>query len=141
MLKIEDQVCSLELAKKLKSLNVEQESLNMWVRINIAGEDSWSVTCDSCQLMANVCPDEKISAPTVAELGEIMGAWMRGSYCTHNANIEHEWICKAGDSREYTDVDKGKALRFFKAKTEADARAKALIYLIENGHYETRSSV
>lgn len=96
-MKLENQVCSLELAQKLKNLGVRQESLFFWVK-----GDSFVGKCPDCQKAGGLIPecaycggtgkDEKkynyylypakecweddrikdCSAFTVAELGEIL---------------------------------------------------------------------
>ena len=63
-MKLEDQVCSLELAQRLKELGVKQESLWVWreyghgFELELRDEDTFG---------------EMTAAFTVAELGEIMG--------------------------------------------------------------------
>lgn len=95
-MKLEQQVCSLELSKKLKELGVKQESLFYWSN---CCEKEFTLECSlwhdietwewgNGHTLENV--ETKYSAFTVAELGEI-----------HTEN-------------------------------EADIRAKALIYLLEN---------
>lgn len=123
-MKLENQVVSLELAKKLKELGVNQESLCWWLRS--PGED-WR--CEPIHV-TNI---ENISAFTVAELGEMLrekffAKWASGWDEVHE---EGTWY---GELR--IGVSKGgkNLIRewFFGNKTEADARAKMLVYLIEN---------
>lgn len=66
-MKLEQQVCSLELAKKLKELGFYQESLFCWTELNgdwfiyyIDRDGGFSIPKD--------CEDKFISAYTVAEL-------------------------------------------------------------------------
>jgi hypothetical protein len=116
-MKLENQVVSLDLAKRLKELGVKQESLFAWVKLppsekeGYEGEEyglvyEWT--------MAHNAGKECISAFTVAELGEMLPKRTR-SIKTHeyefycNSQV-HEWPGQYGD-------------------TEADARAKMLIYL------------
>jgi hypothetical protein len=87
---LEEQVCSLELAKRLKELNVEQDSLFCWIN-----------NCDLEYLPLEIRNKNVVYAAfTVAELGEMLP----------NFNVI------------YTLFD----------RNEANARAKILIYLIEN---------
>ncbi len=120
VVKIEEQVCSLELAKKLKKLGVEQDSLWWWV-----------VECseEAAQLyfkwdVPKTEPKEKIySAFTVAELGKMlprsfkMVCWVSG---VHQGS-ENLYIINYGSFLSQH------------ADTEANARAKMLIHLkVEN---------
>jgi len=109
-MRLEDQVCSLELAKRLKELGVNQESLYEWV-------ERWGDKTCGIFPSDNDIVNTKWSAFTVAELGEMLLPDIY-SYKTPDGS----WVC-ARKSPTYL-VD---------AETEADARAKLLIYLIEQG--------
>ena len=64
-MKLEEQVCSLELAKKLKELGVKQDGYFSWELIY----KKWEIRPDCCyEDLDNVM----VSAFTVAELGEIL---------------------------------------------------------------------
>lgn len=140
MLNLEQQVCSIELANKLKELGVKQESLFYWVCINfeafsISTEEEFSTInenklisggCECC-----TCDDyikEKYSAFTVAELGELLPYNCisikidRKSY-KDKKDFYYCYLKELGISNE-TQFD----------YKESDARAKMLIYLIENGY-------
>lgn len=76
-MKIEEQVCSLELAKKLKSLNVKQESLYYWWQHcnkvhqgyeKEKPEYKWVLQ----PYFKGLAIDNAYSAFTVAELGEML---------------------------------------------------------------------
>jgi hypothetical protein len=98
-MKLENQVCSLELAKKLKELGVKQESLFYWVR-------HWNEGKWVDKLFYLKDEDDKVnsftSAFTVAELGEM---------------LTKQQIKNSLDGSN---------------DTETNARAKMLIYLVEN---------
>jgi len=125
---IKDQVCSLESAKRLYDLGIKQDSLFYWMH------NKANVQPDEVQFYKNTASwksrgkvessgvIEYISAFTVAELGEMLPemidklqilTWKktwRGSmtyFCEHRDTV-------------------------FSADTEAEARAKMLIYLLEN---------
>ena len=66
-MKLEDQVCSLELAQKLKAMGVKQESHFYWV--NRRGDGACLVCEEESMNWAN---PEMWSAFTVAELGEMI---------------------------------------------------------------------
>jgi hypothetical protein len=123
-MKLEDQVCSLEIAKKLKELGVGNASL--WV---------WDKRC----LYLNSSTDsfDCISAHTVAELGDYIERNMGGG------GIKTTWYDKTEKMAEVflSEYDKKYSILMnqyrmeqFKdlPKTEANARGKMLIYLIEN---------
>jgi hypothetical protein len=112
-MKIENQVVSLELAKKLKELGVKQESIFCWC-------DEGDDLCLLEQGDAEILEKEYISAFTVAELGEILPPFYRS---TNVGKDEIQWF-------EVTHTFDLKPA--FYDETEADARAKMLIYLIEN---------
>lgn len=111
---LENLVCSLESAKRLKELGVPQGSFFYW-------HDGTTIIYPDYQPNMN----RSISAFTAGELGEMLPCFIykNGSgylACTKHPNsykisygIGEEWIQK-------------------EAETEAEARAKALIYLLEN---------
>lgn len=127
-MKLENQVVSLELAKKLKELGFEQKSLFWW-------EDVWEEKIykesvePSIQFFKKKKPKDTVgtystggkwasswySAYTVAELGE-MFPWYYSSEKHTN-----DWRC----GKVKSDIP------FTTEKTEADSRAKMLIYLKE----------
>jgi len=123
-MKKEKQVVSLELAKRLKKLGVKQNSQWYWeIRIFQLAPD-WMKNTPDAQLME--CDYEKkedwkhykfeyYSTFTVAELGEIL------PYYVHSYKEDARsgrWCCDEGDKQCFSD-------------TEANARAKMLIYLVE----------
>lgn len=111
-MKLEDQVVSLELAKRLKELGVKQESFFYWdgqlLRPAIYAGDGHNLGVP--------LSDKIFAAFTVAELGEILP--------------DHSYAQKRDDG--YWECGYHLALGKI-AKTEADARAKMLIYLLEQG--------
>jgi hypothetical protein len=145
-MKLEDQVCSLELSKRLKELGVPQKSLfywtdvagyhelpelpqpePMWIIVNpISGKDEMS--------------EDAISAFTVAELGlpfsiqrQLGKGYVGAGEWVHL--FLHQYPPFEGqDFYEVGYFAGGSVLSHSeKADTEANARAKMLIYLIENG--------
>lgn len=111
-MKLEDQVCSLALAKRLKELGVKQDSYAYYHR-NHAG---WVIRLDRENIGVDWADNEIVSSFTVAELGEIL------------------------DFRNYPVRDRNRWVLTFNTKTlwsgawtEADARAQMLIYLLEKG--------
>lgn len=122
-MQLEKQVVSLELAKKLKELGVKQESCFYWLRGHIWYEKNIPKT-----------ESQQFSAFTVAELGEMLPVVVKvknKNYFitpTHpDSTIKEYWY------GGYNSFDKTEELFYTHGNnTEADARAKCLIYLIEN---------
>lgn len=110
-MKLEDQVCSLELAKRLKELGVAQYSFFYWIKRKLKKHRPF-VSC-----LVGDHHIEIASAFTVAELGEMLphGFWSSKSADGYDCGFEQ-------DLEQYVETK----------KTEADARAKMLIYLLEN---------
>ncbi len=134
---IEDQVVSLELAKKLKEIGVEQESLFYWASGSLLffEEVDWSDA-------------DTYSAFTVAELMEKLPSFVRkpGYYSyskeyhlrierTRNRYYETNWmVC-------YCDVDIYEGYEYneligITGKKLANVLAKVLVWLIEKGYVE-----
>lgn len=137
-MKIESQVVSLELAKKLKELGVKQESLFAWhqaLSSNIdTGEviesDEWGVCLNP---ESGRTRDDKygrkrwpaFSAFTVAELGEMLPAetgWSVWKNPNPRLGVKNE-LWKGGCDA---------STRVFYADTEANARAVMLVHFLEN---------
>lgn len=131
-MKLEEQVCSLELAKKLLTLGVKQNSLFKWIKANHPTEKC----CDA--MVQYSCQNEKYdntavhegwtltswAAFTVAELGEMLPLFSNGyNELSIKKNNNGSWIVCYECSRTF---DKS----FLESKL-SDAMAKMLIYLLE----------
>lgn len=128
---IDKQVCSRELAKRLKKLGVKQESL-YYIRED--GEIEHNFKYCGGGLVEGDTP-EQYSAFTVAELGEMLPQCFKVKDDMYyiEPNMNGSGLC-CMDYIKYNDGI-GTFLRGYpviKASTEADARAKMLIYLLEN---------
>lgn len=111
-MKLEDQVVSLELAKRLKELGVTQKSAFYWATSEVkCGTVSGELDLELSNYASG--DYDNCSAFTVAELGEIIPPYF------------HTHRLKDGSWRGATDQDI--------AENEAEARAKMLIHLIEKG--------
>ncbi len=108
-MKLEKQLCSLELAKKLKALGVKQDSHFKWLNTPTRGWMTFPRT-----IAGN---EENYSAFSVAELGEMLPSMTISYHQTLG-----EWSCKYPETEHVIKME----------MTEADARAKMLIYLLEN---------
>lgn len=171
MILLEQQVCSLELATKLKQLGIQQKSLFYWVvglEISVFPEDdedsyeSWFdeeaeeiCTSDRAKTAIEIkdsgdWEDERAksvdyySAFTVAELGEILPARIRNE---KTGNLDFLRMHKGDDSRqdvrdnftaEYHTTFEPPLCRIT-ADSEANCRAKMLIYLIEHNLYDPQT--
>ncbi len=118
-MKLEQQVCSLELAIKLKKLGVTAPSI-FFFEWTGAKPNEIEQNTEPCYNLDNV------NAYTVAELGEIMKG--KGMGTSAYASIGETWWVAGGE----WDVGKQKYTHTEQADNEADARAKTLIYLLEH---------
>lgn len=137
-MKLEKQVCSLELAKKLKELGVPQESLLWWVTHPSSGyahlncsleraRDSYGTLLDTARVPDL---DTTFSAYTVAELGQKLEV----HYLIRSATTrERKWSVTVSPKPTGIGAAVCPPCYTQKADTEADARAALLIHLVENG--------
>jgi hypothetical protein len=119
-MKLENQVCSLDLAKRLKELGVKQESLFWWV---------WGHNVQR-ELNYGRIEDDNFAAFTVAELGEMLPCFFK----TEENGYVNLVIRKMADNDWHIEYVSYKEViyKITEVVTEADARAKMLIYLKEN---------
>lgn len=136
-MKLEQQVVSLEMAKKLKELGVKRESLFMWFHQG----GNFSPELKSCREFLQQGEIRLLSSSfggiknmdffypafTVAELGEMLPGNDGSHYFVSQKGLMGNlWFCTRkgmiDNSVEYQT----------ESETEADARAKMLIYLLEN---------
>jgi hypothetical protein len=110
-MKIEEQVTSLELSKKLKELGVKEESLWYWWKAGHIFVEEERYAGKQWEKLA--------SAFTVAELGEML---------PKGFNQYEDTFYK---TRTWKFRTSARGLNI-EGNTEADARAKMLIYLLEN---------
>lgn len=148
-MEIKDQVTSLELSKKLKELGVKQDSLFYWIKTDsiknkeyiishykfsengfsdtcleketsyINGASLESTGCGCCGISSKI--SEIYSAFTASELGEML-PYGFDSY----KRSKNDFICRLFVHISFS-------------KTEQDARAKMLIYLIENNKIDIKN--
>ena len=119
-MKLEEQVCSLELAKKLEKLGVRENTLFYWVEDSRDKRKPFKAM--SKTRASRIMSREATITPafTVAELGEKLPK-KTYSQRLKVPSGQHAWGCNNNEYDEYRT-----------AYTEADARAKMLIYLLEN---------
>lgn len=142
-MKLEEQVVSVDIAKKLKAIGIPQESVFYWVLTVgyegfqlVPSEDLTSEDFDLPPVQINQdagCEEdlwkvvEIYSAFTVAELGEILPRCYM-SWATPQTG-EMKWWCHRVETYFVTH----KETPIFSAATEADARAKMVLHLKETG--------
>lgn len=130
---LEDQVCSLELAKKLKELGVKQESLFYWARngIYVPGFSNENEEPNSIIYFNqhHKQDSKQYSAFTVSELCEILPVFLDDYRFViiklENGKYGTDYIHMTTDNHSYSFSDT-------EDNTIANACAKMLIYLIEN---------
>ena len=132
-MKLEDQVCSLELSKKLKELGVSiEESCFYWRKSSILWSERWGLLIDP---EMRDCSD--ISAFTVAELGEMLpGEFEHGVFTYHLNTWWHDSLREDSNEWQVGYCLYGSEITFdgkVFTGTEADCRAKMFVYLIEQG--------
>lgn len=131
-MKLEAQVISLELAKRLKELGVKQESLWWW-------KDTGAKYVLFSHIFKSKLPQD-CSAFTVAELGELLPYKLIQGVIAESPRIYYLYASKCGtDWGCFYAMNNGQTRLWTKdAPTEADARAKMLIYLLEKGLIKTK---
>ena len=140
-MKLENQLVNFELSNKLKKLGVKQESIWYWLKIN----DEWKLDFHLVEYPEGITqPTESISAFTVAELGEMLPNKVKNKLdenCTEEERvmspyhlIDLPYKCPLHNWKSILISCTDRQLTFISGETEADARAKMLIYLIEKGY-------
>lgn len=143
-MKIEDQVCSLELSKKLLALGVKQDSYFFWVefRNESSPKEHWKNVyaeiidyneLEDYEERSYLKDLKKYSAFTVAELGAILPGWISPDSGSGSERIIN--FSKSENIYCVSILNPNKVFfpRFISEK-EADARATMLIYLKEKGY-------
>lgn len=121
-MELERQVTNKKISQRIKELGVKQDSLWYWVNIgNPAGRARWQIQKRldkpmKCYPHIAGHPDWSIiSAFTVAEWGELLPDYYRTFY------DGKDWVCHEPSTSVFEIAD-----------TEANARGKMRIYLLEN---------
>jgi hypothetical protein len=147
-MKIEQQVISIEIAKKLKSLGVRQDSVYYWLyipekEIFDSNINRRRVRKESYKLLPwiknKAVHNEVWAAFNVAELGEMLPA---GAPIPHNTRFgkwfkSSELVIKKLPQNcdwhaQFVNPNTGVKSVGFTADTEADARGELLLFLLRN---------
>lgn len=141
MKKLEQQLVSLYLSRKLKDLGVKQDSAFYWYSNPYAFSEKsrWSISYGKRE---PVGVENETSAFTVGELGILLPTGViekRKGNDTHKDAIDVSWetnLCpKWGKNDMKFCLYLAGDMHYVKSDKEADARAMLLIWLIENGLY------
>lgn len=161
-MKIENQVCTLEQAKRLSELGVTADALFYWYELHLNGEVKWQVVpyenweygkFEENQMLlsalAGVSANKIYPAYTVAELGELLPELLIHDFDFKPLKTpksgEYElrfvdWFFDTPNGRRYNcayrhrnNINIQQPEESFTAKeNKAQARAAMLIYLLEN---------
>lgn len=143
-MELKDQVCGLELAKKLKELGMKQKSLWWWVlERHSGGKPVWILLYNSDKFYKEWVVyhnRESYSAFTVAELGEVLPLTLFEANCMSHLSINKhskKWsVSYLYNSESSPDLNikhnRNMTLYGLSADTLANAMAKMLICLLEN---------
>lgn len=142
---LESQVCSLELAKQLKELGIMQQSLFWYIKRKdypsksehlVFGMPNFSYKDDLNGLMYNSPIWENTgwefySAFSLAELGKMLP-----DHIKTDSGFDSDAICYIKSQKKDNEykiyIDCSPNIIIFFDEIEVDARAKMLIYLLEN---------
>lgn len=152
-MKLEDQVCSLDLAKRLKDLGCPQESLFWWIDMGEIDKRSpyykpyFRLESDSTAKSRvynnrnDEVKEEQYSAYTVAELGEMLPYYLvnRGEL-TIKKNYRRDCLTGWNCCYEKTINCDGSKLPVICDDKQANCLARMLIYLYENGLIKEKSN-
>lgn len=128
-MKLEEQVCTLEQAKRLKELGVKQDSFWYWGK-GFFYKGEYNQRLFAINELRKYYPGEAIqegftSAFTVAELGELYRQKMPNHFITVAYYFDIDKDCNDGI------VINGEMSVQYRGKTEAEARANLLIHILE----------
>jgi hypothetical protein len=124
-MQLEKQVCNLKLARKLKKLGVEQNSIWDWCKINNKWTVEWAYGDEPIKA------SQYAAAFTVAELGEMLPVEVPASNKgMFSGLLEYRSDREDGNGRRWRVVYQDMHFEF--SNSEADARAQMVIYLLEH---------
>lgn len=134
-MKIEDQVCNVELAKQLEELGVEQDSVFWWWHSPL--DDEWKILYDP----GTIYRTEGYSAFTIAELEtEIFKIFENDYDFCYDFVVSHSPTGGTWEGETFNEMYEVQLINLFdttdsimeRADTGANVRVKILICLIEH---------
>lgn len=126
-MKLQDQVVSLEIARRLKELGVKQESLFWWVHHDSLELNPWVEYKPNKTRYRNYGKiNRHVSAFTVAELGEMLPRYVKDTWELSVCKFMGKWEVRYEESVSSTEW-----LSELQ-NTLANAMGLMLIYLLEN---------
>jgi hypothetical protein len=134
---LESQVCSLEIAKRLKELGCEQKSLFFWSSFN----NKWYLqdSSNGSPMQEFIENNRVIVAYTVAEIEKLLPSILKYGNCTAYLEYHHKnrelgyWLDGENEYGKYHNlIVINQEYCHYQATTMADAYGKMLIYLLEN---------
>jgi len=136
---IENHVTSLEISKKLKSLNIPQESKFYWSFYD-GGNTKEYPGIISTNEANHGFKEDLISAFLSSELGEMLPQILEIKGIKYqlfvSVALDKQWFVVYANEEDYHD---NAPIRIIMRHNEADARAKMLIHLIENSIIDVKS--
>lgn len=126
-MKLEDQVVSLELAKQMKELGFEQESVWYWGTMGDLTQSRMGSSMYNKEGFGTSDLVPYTSAYTVAELGEMLP-----DKCSYYPGRDLPWCCHYQEGNPENHLQPFVVHREY-GLTEADSRASMLIYLKKKG--------
>lgn len=137
-MRLEDQVVSLENAKKLKELGVKQESFCAWFQHTHNDCQDWEIRINTQQSMVLILGENEYAAFTVAELGKILPCAI-GDITKDNhydlycfKDFPNDWFVQYRRCGKENTLWKN--LDIHCDQNLAEGMAKMLIHLIENSN-------
>jgi hypothetical protein len=129
-MKIENQVCTLEQAKKLNKLGIAQ---GVSVFFHNIGEGK--VQMNDHPFGAYFNAEYCFSAFSVAELGEMLPTSSDNLLMYWSAYNDHQgnWMCDLYNLEKWDGLSMPPAVHNEEGETEAEARAAMLIWILETG--------
>lgn len=139
---LEQQVTSLEISKRLKELEVKQESLFYWEGKTLVAKTTLGFTTFGCEgtggeptwYPRSEVEEEQFSAFTASELGEMLPQYIILDGGLENYSCELEIVRSSAWRFYYGDMNKEYSFKFTASTntSEANARGEFLVYLLEN---------